>query len=292
METLILHLRTSFFICQLPHSEHFHFWEVLSQHPSLPIAQRGVTPASFQDPKTAFVYIYIYIQFYLFVPCVSNLLPLRDPFLSAASGVPASYSLAFGGGSPLLSPCGARRFVLRSGAAGAGLGLPLGSHPLRCFSSPRGEKGAVLLRALLSAEGGGSYSLEVEKEEGKEGAGRGGEPAGQRGRQRVQPGWGPRAGGGGGGRRRCAGAAVLRLNPLLPKAKDIVLRGKRGKWAEGGQARTELSRELPGVCLAPQQSFPSLVRTMKETGEIFLLVHSWASSSNPAGTSHGLVIPD
>lgn len=40
-----------FWICQLPHSERFHLWEVLSQHPSLPTAQRGLTPASLQHPK-------------------------------------------------------------------------------------------------------------------------------------------------------------------------------------------------------------------------------------------------
>lgn len=89
---------------------------------------------------------------------------------------------------------------------------------------------------------------------------------------------------------------MLRLNPLLPREKDSVLRGEEGKCGEGGQARTEpaeLSRGLPGALLAPQQSFPSSVKRGEEACEILLLpAHSWASSPSPAGTSHGFGILD
>ena len=89
---------------------------------------------------------------------------------------------------------------------------------------------------------------------------------------------------------------MLRLNPLLPEEKDIILRGEGGKWGEGGQARTEpaeLSRGLPGARLAPEQSFPSSTKRREEACEILLLLaHSWTSSPGPAGTSRGFVIPD
>lgn len=56
---------------------------------------------------------------------------------------------------------------------------------------------------------------------------------------------------------------MLRLNSLLPKEKDIILRREGGKWGEGGRGRrelAELSRGLPGAPLAPEQSFPSSVK--------------------------------